>query len=139
MTYKEAKKILHSRLVTDNYAIKLKMSEAIQPIDKALVTMQEMADRNVTPEDIMNYMAFEDECVKKGFDFKSLLEAREKMTAKKPEPIDYKKYKDVILHWESLKGAYWCPNCGIAVRSGGYCRNCGQKLDWSKEKEHEQN
>lgn len=126
MTYKEAKKILHSRLVTDNYAIKLKMSEAIQPIDKALVTMQEMADRNVTPEDIMNYMAFEDECVKKGFDFKSLLAAREKETAKKVIREDEDEY---ALDWCT------CPTCNSAIgwysdRHVPYCDNCGQKLDW---------
>lgn len=137
MTYKEAKEIMIETLADISQHKTGEVLEAFSVSYKALDVVQEMADRGVQPEDIMNYLAFEDECVKKDFDFNSLLKAREKATPKKPEPIDYKKYKDVILNWESLRGAYWCPNCGVAVRSGDYCRGCGQKLDWSEEKENE--
>ena len=56
--------------------------------------------------------------------------AVEKKKAKKPEPIDYKKYMDSVKNAEFLRGAYWCPNCNHVVRSGDYCNDCGQKLDW---------
>lgn len=58
-------------------------------------------------------------------------EAMEKQIAKNPTPIDYKKYIDTVNNAISLRGAYWCPNCNHAVRSGDYCNDCGQALDWS--------
>lgn len=60
-------------------------------------------------------------------EFKAL---KEKSVAKKPEPIDYEKYMDVLENAEFLRGAYWCPNCNHTVRSGAYCDDCGQSLDW---------
>lgn len=60
--------------------------------------------------------------------------AVEKQMAKKPTPFDYKKYMDVVENAIFLRGSYWCPNCKHVVRSGVYCANCGQKLDWSDEK-----
>ena len=57
--------------------------------------------------------------------------AVEKQTAKKPTPIDYEKYMNVIDNAEFLRGAYWCPNCNHVVKSGSFCSDCGQKLDWS--------
>ena len=59
--------------------------------------------------------------------------AVEKQKAKKPTLIDYKKYMDVVENAKFLRGAYWCPNCSHVVRSGAYCDDCGQKLDWSDE------
>lgn len=61
------------------------------------------------------------------------MQALEKQIAKKPTPIDYKKYIDVIDNAIVLRGAYWCPNCKRVVKSGSFCSNCGQKLDWSNE------
>ena len=62
-------------------------------------------------------------------EFKDL---KEKSVAKKPTPIDYEKYMDVITNAKFLRGACWCPNCKHTVLSGVYCGNCGQKLDWSE-------
>lgn len=59
--------------------------------------------------------------------------SREKQIAKKPTPIDYKKYIDVIDNARFLRGAYWCPNCKHVVKSGSFCKDCGQTLDWSDE------
>ena len=59
--------------------------------------------------------------------------AVEKQKAKKPTLIDYKKYMDVVENAKFLRGAYWCPNCNHVVKSGGFCNDCGQKLDWSDE------
>lgn len=60
------------------------------------------------------------------------IQALEKQTPKKPTPIDYEKYIDVIDNAIVLRGAYWCPNCKRVVKSGSFCSNCGQKLDWSE-------
>ena len=57
--------------------------------------------------------------------------AAEKQEAKKPTPIDYEKYMNVIDNAKFLRGAYWCPNCNHVVKSGTFCNDCGQKLDWS--------
>lgn len=62
-------------------------------------------------------------------EFKAL---KEKDEPKKPEPIDYEKYTDIVTNAKFLRGAYWCPNCEHTVRSGIYCDDCGQALDWSE-------
>lgn len=59
--------------------------------------------------------------------------AKEKQIPKKPSPIDYKKYIDVVKNAKFLRGGFWCPNCKHVVYSGCYCADCGQKLDWSDE------
>lgn len=61
------------------------------------------------------------------------IQALEKQIPKKPTSIDYEKYVDVIGNAGFLRGAYWCPNCNYVVKSGSFCSNCGQKLDWSDE------
>lgn len=48
---------------------------------QALETIKKLSDRKMTTEVLENYMQFEDECVKKGFTFKSVIEAREKQIA----------------------------------------------------------
>ena len=64
---------------------------------------------------------------------KIAMQALEKQIPKKPTPIDYEKYIDVINNAKSLRGAYWCPNCKHVVKSGSFCSDCGQKIDWSDE------
>lgn len=59
--------------------------------------------------------------------------AREKQIPKKPTPIDYEKYIDVIDNAKFLRGAFWCSGCKHVVHSGSFCGDCGQKLDWSDE------
>lgn len=61
---------------------------------------------------------------------KFAISAIEKQIPKKPTPIDYEKYIDVIDNARFLRGAYWCPNCKHVVRSGSFCNDCGQALDW---------
>ena len=61
------------------------------------------------------------------------IQALEKRIPKKPTPIDYKKYINVIDNARFLRGAYWCPNCKHVVKTGSFCSDCGQKLDWSDE------
>lgn len=91
---------------------------------KALETIKKLSDRKMTVEVLENYMQFEDECVKKGFTFKSAIETREKQIARKP---DFTEDKEFAL----------CPCCngkGLFDKQK-YCDNCGQKLDWSEESE----
>ena len=96
--------------------------DAIGYAISALEMIQKLSDRKMTTEALENYIQFEDECVKKGFTFKSVIEAREKQIAKKP---DFTEDREFAL----------CPCCngkGL-LNKQKYCDNCGQKLDWSEE------
>lgn len=96
--------------------------ENIELIVQALETIKKLSDRKMTTEVLENYMQFEDECVKRGFTFKSMIEARKKQIARKP---DFTEDKEFAL----------CPCCngkGLFNKQK-YCDNCGQKLDWSDE------
>lgn len=96
---------------------------------KSVEICKSMIERNITPENMEEYMKFEDECVKRGFTFDSLLEAREKQTAKKIEIFN---------------GQASCPNCKhlfgrmdvvkkLITWDMPHCKNCGQRIDWSDE------
>lgn len=89
---------------------------------KSVSVCRAMIERNITPENMEEYMKFEDECVKNGFTFNSLLEAREKQ-------IPYKPSQQKLV-W----GIGKC-KCGVEFLDSetNYCGNCGQKLDWSDE------
>lgn len=111
LTYKEA---------ADWYAYKaIGTPEECQ---KSVEICKSMIERNITPENMEEYMKFEDECVKNGFTFNSLLEAREKQ-------IPYKPSQQKLV-W----GIGKC-KCGVEFldRKTGFCGNCGQKLDWEDE------
>lgn len=108
--------------------------ENMELIVHALETVKKLSDRKMTTEVLENYMQFEDECVKKGFTFKSVIEAREKQIARKPIMKRY--FKD--LEEEYL----CCPTCGEILTDRipadnktfyFHCMNCGQKFDWSDE------
>ncbi len=105
--------------------------ENMELIVQALETIKKLSDRNMTTEVLENYMQFEDECIKKGFTFKSVIEAREKQIARKPIMKRY--FKD--LEEEYL----CCPTCGEILTDRipadnktfyFHCMNCGQKFDW---------
>ena len=96
---------------------------------KSLEICKAMVERNITPDDMENYMKFEDECIKQGFTLDSILKSREKQTAKKVEIFN---------------GQASCPNCkhffgemnvirSLIAWNMPYCKHCGQKLDWSDE------
>ena len=110
---------IHSQVLRDAAGV------AIQ----ALETIKKLSDRNMTTEVLENYMQFEDECVKKGFTFKSVIEAREKQIAKRAwhiSPVDDNDNANVE-----------CPEChattdyAVNVIKRGHCWKCGQLLDWS--------
>lgn len=87
---------------------------------KSVEICKSMIERNITPENMEEYMKFEDECVKRGFTFESLLKARERQMAKKPRIIG---------------NAMICPSCPRCFKSASptYCPSCGQWIDWSDE------
>lgn len=125
--------------------------DAIGYAISALETIKKLSDRKMTAEVLENYMQFEDECVKKGFTFKSVIEAREKQIAKKPilkngESGSFVDYEDGHGEYKVTKWQDWvCPICGWFVgqrynrsqnhphdqRKCNYCNECGQKIDWS--------
>lgn len=90
----------------------------------AVELMKKLNDRKMTVEVLENYMQFEDECVKMGYSFKSILEARERMKPKKPKSID----EDY--------GTFICSNCGHTIIAlddmtiHKNCLMCGQAIDW---------
>ena len=90
---------------------------------KSVAVCKAMIARKITPENMEEYMKFEDECVKCGFTLKSLLEAREKQ-------IPYQLSRKQLV-W----GVGKC-KCGVEFldRQTGFCGNCGQKLDWEGER-----
>lgn len=97
--------------MTDRMVEELKQYRTIgtpEECQKSVEICKSMIERNITPENMEEYMKFEDECVRRGFTFGSLLEARGKQTARRPDcEGDYDDYD--------------------------YCPNCGQKLDRSDE------
>lgn len=89
---------------------------------QALETIKKLSDRKMTTKVLKNYIQFEDECVKKGFAFKSVIEAREKQISKKPDFTEDKEF--ALCSCRNGKGLF---------DKQKYCVNCGQKLDWSDE------
>lgn len=118
---------------------------------EALETIAEIRNRKITLSDLENYMKFEDECVKKNFTLKSLLEAREKQIVKKPilktgaEVIHVNREKGPHELTKSKYQDWTCPTCGCFVgqrynstqlthdqRKHKFCSECGQRIDWSE-------
>ena len=118
---------------------------------QALETIKKLSDRKMTVEVLENYMQFEDECVKKSFTFKSVIEAREKQIPRKPilkngETGSFVDCENGHGEYRVIKWQDWvCPICGWFVgqrynrsqnhshdqRKCNYCNKCGQKIDWS--------
>ena len=125
----EAIEAIKSNKPTSGYTI---LCEALDMAVEALETMQQMKERNITQETILEYAKFEDECVKKGFTFKSLLEAREKQIPKKPS-LEGDGYADGHLVYDT----WICPCCEkkyeVDYEEYDYCPECGQAIDWSED------
>lgn len=109
--------------------------EASELAIQALGTIKKLSDRNMTTEVLENYMQFEDECVKKGFTFKSVIEAREKQIPKKPI-FDYNLSDTLsVFHCECGNIIKVSHDIGIMNNNNApnYCSKCGCRLDWSDE------
>lgn len=106
--------------------------EAVEIAIKTLEVIHELEKRNLTIGDLENYIQFEDECVKKGFTFNSLLEAREKQIPKEVKLEQWMDTKCDCGHVFSVHhgdGYHSIPY----ENQTNYCPNCGQKLDWNEE------
>lgn len=99
---------------------------------KSVKICKSMIERNITPEDMEEYMKFEDECISEGFTLKSLLEAGEKQKAKRPD-YEGDGYSDGHLVYDT----WICPCCGkhyeVDYDDYDFCPTCGQCIDWSDE------
>lgn len=102
---------------------------------KSLEIIKKLSDRKMTTEVLENYMQFEDECVKKGFAFKSVIEARKKQIAKKPTYEGDGYTPDGTLVYDT----WICPCCDkryeVDYDDYDYCPSCGQKLDLDRSDE----
>ena len=154
MTENEAIKAIKDNKHTSGYYI---LNEALDMAIQALETAKkykelesELSKRNLTVDHIREYIQFEDECVKQEFTFKSLLEAREKQSRKKPILSMYEKgcmaidYSDGHGEIKQTENNFWrCPKCKSVVgerivvhnriydqRKKKYCESCGQKIGW---------
>lgn len=86
-----------------------------------------MIERGIEPDNIKEYITFEDNLVQRGYDLKRLLEIMEQQTAKK------------AITYRGTNRAD-CPVCGATVRGigtpfGNWCSKCGQHLDWGERNE----
>lgn len=86
-----------------------------------------MIERGIEPDNIKEYITFEDNLVQRGYDLKRLLEMMEQQTAKK------------AITYRGTNRAD-CPVCGATVRGigtpfGNWCSKCGQHLDWGERNE----
>ena len=99
---------------------------------KSVEICKSMIERNITPEDMEEYMKFEDECISEEFTLKSLLEAGEKQKAKRPY-YEGDGYSDGHLVYDT----WICPCCGkhyeVDYDDYDFCPACGQCIDWSNE------
>lgn len=139
-----------SKFLDSDYEANHMAIQALETAKKYKDLESELSKRNLTIDHIREYMEFEDECVKQEFTFKSLLEAREKQSGKKPilkgsvkriVAIDYKNGKGKM---KPTDVELWrCPCCDAVVgerilvfakpidqSKKKYCENCGQRIDW---------
>lgn len=113
---------IHSQVLRNAVDVAI---QALETVQKYKDLEAELSKRNLTIDHIREYIQFEDECIKNGFTFDSLLSARSKMEARKPVIEENKLFHTRYYH---------CPICGGNLKIGdflfNYCRMCGQKIDW---------
>lgn len=130
MDRKQAIEIFKSRLEISDYEKQIpEYYQAMRMAVEALEAMIELEKRKFTLSDLENYIKFEDECVKKNFTFKSLIEAREKQTPKIPayEGNGYDPEGNIVFD------EWLCPCCNtryeVDYDEYDFCPNCGQAID----------
>lgn len=104
----------------------------VEECRKSVEICKSMIERNITPENMEEYMKFEDECISKGFTFNSLLEAREKQTEKKPIRLDKCTCPSCSTHNET-----WRKRRNTIPSDIVYCWHCGQAVEIKRSDENE--
>ena len=95
---------------------------------KSLEICKAMVERNITPDDMENYMKFEDECIKQGFTLVGLLKAREKHEAMEPIRMDKCTCPSCGTHNE-----VWKKRRNTLPSDIVYCWHCGQAVEIKRE------
>lgn len=91
---------------------------------KSLEICKAMVERNITPDDMENYMKFEDECIKQGFTLVGLLKAGEKQEAMEPIRMDKCTCPSCGTHNE-----VWKKRRNTLPSDIVYCWHCGQAVE----------
>lgn len=91
---------------------------------KSLEICKAMVERNITPDDMENYMKFEDECIKQGFTLVGLLKAGEKHEAMEPIRMDKCTCPSCGTHNE-----VWKRRRNTLPSDIVYCWHCGQAVE----------
>ena len=95
---------------------------------KSLEICKAMVERNITPDDMENYMKFEDECIKQGFTLVGLLKAGEKQEAMEPIRMDKCTCPSCGTHNE-----VWKKRRNTLPSDIVYCWHCGQAVEIKRE------
>lgn len=130
--------------------IPVRMAEAVDTAIKALEEVQQyrqigkistcknaveickaMIERGIDPDNIAEYIKFEDNLMQRGYDLKRLLEMMEKhkqycqigTVEECREAVE----KQTAISRELIEGKYFCPKCHNLMPYPGYC-GCGQKV-----------
>lgn len=130
--------------------IPVRMAEAVDTAIKALEEVQQyrqigkistcknaveickaMIERGIDPDNIVEYIKFEDNLMQRGYDLKRLLEMMEKhkqycqigTVEECREAVE----KQTAISREIIEGKYFCPKCHNLMPYPGYC-GCGQKV-----------
>lgn len=91
---------------------------------KSLEICKAMVERNITPDDMENYMKFEDECIKQGFTLVGLLKAGEKHEVMEPIRMDKCTCPSCGTHNE-----VWKKRRNTLPSDIVYCWHCGQAVE----------
>lgn len=91
---------------------------------KSLEICKAMVERNITPDDMENYMKFEDECIKQGFTLVGLLKAGEKHETMEPIRMDKCTCPSCGTHNE-----VWKKRRNTLPSDIVYCWHCGQAVE----------
>lgn len=130
----------------------------ISTCKNAVEICKAMIERGIDPDNIAEYIKFEDNLMQRGYDLKRLLEmmekhkqycqigtveecreAVEKQEEKKPEFVDTRFMNNGkhISDGCQLQKCYKCPNCNQHIfhvwDDELYCKYCGQHIDWRDE------
>ena len=103
----------------------------ISTCKNAVEICKAMIERGIDPDNIADYIKFEDNLMQRGYDLKRLLEMMEKhkqycqigTVEECREAVE----KQIAISRELIEGKYFCPKCHNLMPYPGYC-GCGQKV-----------